>query len=226
MKRWYPFTGFQDGVITERLELQQFEVRWKLNDVLVSVHPTLAEAEAVQDRFGEFAGTVFSEYKIVEVESFAPIAKDTQLLVPIFPLPIFDAGGTILATRGFWDASVTLQGGTAQQVVAFAMGIRLFPRGVLLNRSVDDDIETETWNESAAMPNILTQDTDCFVYESFARLIRTQALNDPPFYSKAKRKIPPNSALGVIVGVSLQDTQGLTSVRLAFGSTFRVLVET
>ena len=106
------------------------------------------------------------------------------LAFTIDPVDTVGSPCTILATRGFWDVSISVTRGDAT-VLAFGMAV--------VNKVVAVD------SSDIPLPNLLTYpDTNgYFVFEPFVQLSGAVS-QDPPFHSKAKRKMGKGDIVTVV----------------------------
>jgi len=226
MKQWYSHSGHVDETTVDTEISSWVVVDTRFNR---TVYTTTTFDDATEwFNKQSIAYRRFLEVRGVGESSF--IARG-QFVVPLFPAPIFDAPGTILTTRGFWDVILDASlGGTRIRTVAnFAMGLVVLPVASVYDLVDDQGTPRYQVKDGDLLPDILTDDAGWFVYESFARITETTTpvAFDPPFHSKAKRNFAGGSALAMVVGydVSGFDDEEPTVSRLTFGCRFRILVE-
>lgn len=226
MKRWIGFTGHYDAqeVATTKIS---FEVVNRFTGEVAGVFETRAEAETFRvNTYGFGGGWLTRQVNVPEA-----LITRVQYLIPLFPPIVFSEAVTILATRGFWDVTITARQGTTpiRTVSNFAMGMTVQPRRVLFDEGEEEGMEFIDYIEpdDNAVPNLLTDDIGWFVYESFARVTESAQINhDPPFYSKSKRRVPANSGVAMYVDVDLDafQTANITATSFTFGCRGRMLI--
>jgi len=230
-KQWYSFSGHVDArQVSSSVtgwEVVQINARGDFVRV-VQQFATFAEAEMYIQGLSSFIQQ-FREIRAVGAEE---VIRTGQVLCPLQPLPLFDEPGTILTTRGFWDVTLdVLEGTTRVRTVAnFAFGLLVMPilPAYKINSTNEEGVRSYSVNQGGLFPNILLDDAGWFVYESFARITQTATpvSFDPPFHSKAKRKVPAGSAIMCVLGYDIgQITENANVANLTFGIRFRMLVE-
>jgi len=229
-KQWYSFSGHVDAQ-----QVSSMITGWEVIETVGSTErvraqlPTLEAAEQwILDNVREILRRFYSVRGVGSQE----VIRSGQVLCPLQPLPLFDSPGTILTTRGFWDVTLDVLDGTTRRrtVANFAFGLLVMPilPAYKINSVNEQGVRSYSVNEGGLFPDILLDDAGWFVYESFARITETQTpvSFDPPFHSKAKRKIPANSAIMCVLGYDIGlITETANVANLTFGVRFRMLVE-
>lgn len=212
-KEWYAFDAHVDQNFTDVSENTEYEVIHRVWRHTLMTFGNRAEAEAYvrQDPRGR-------ELLVNQTVTMNPVATG-QAVAVVTPLPVFDRPFTHLATRGFWDTTLTL-GNRTTTVATFSFGMVFLPV-----KSVYNIQETGySFRDQSVYPDVLLENAGWHVYESFARIVGGSVQHDPPFYSKAKRKVSAHSALLVVLGFSVRAATQ-TNVNLTFGARFRMLIQ-
>ena len=128
---WYAYSGILNRKLSSTTEVIQTE--WEVFDrALGRVVATFgSEGDAVADALKRSRTGGLGRYEVQRIHSTVttPANQRGVALIPLSPLPIFRQGGTVLATRGFWDVqSKTVPAGV---VSTFAFGLCFLPVGVV-----------------------------------------------------------------------------------------------
>lgn len=226
-KSWFSYSAHLD-ISSVSTTIDMYELYDTRDGRVRSTHATEAEAEAALRSLPSFFQRLFAIRGVGSTE----VIRRGQQVVPVSPLPVFDVPFRILATRGFWDTTLDILRGTTRvrSVANFAIGMIVLPvKSVYVNTAGEGEVPSLSLRSPQDFPDILLDDAGWFVYESFVRITETGNLTtfDPPFYSKAKRKVPANSAVAMVIGYDITglDREGLTAANLTFGCRWRMLVE-
>lgn len=225
---WYAYSGIINRRLSETVEVISTE--WEVFDRAIGrVVATFGnEADAVFDAQIRSRRGGLGRYEVQQVQSTVtnPASQRGVALIPLSPLPIFKQGGTVLATRGFWDVqSKTVPAGI---VSTFAFGLCFLPVGVVFDINPLEKFPfissfTVRRDPPPPVPDPLLDDIRWFCYDSFVR-VTTDVNQDPPFYSKSKRKFGENECLCAVISVEVQ-VANLQSLSLQAGIRFRVLIQ-
>ena len=221
---WYAYTGILNRQLSEETEV--ISTRYDVVDRRLG--RVVAQFDTASDAFiyTRSQGVPSSLFEVEQnvVTSTNPASQRGVALVPLHPLPIFRTGGTVLATRGFWDvASKTVPSGI---VSTFAFGLTFLPVKTVFERVTDPQFPFVLGYRQVDIPSIpdpLLDDVRWFCYDSFVR-VTTDVNQDPPFYSKSKRKFSANECLCAVAAVEVQ-VGSLQSLTLSVGLRFRVLIQ-
>lgn len=223
MKRWQAFDLHADKTFSNVIVNTNYEVKWFGRTL--ETFATLDEATAYKS--GLLNPTHVEVIENIQRETL-PV-NTGQAVCAVTPLQLFDEGATLLRTRGFWDVTLSL-GSRRTTVATFSFGLTFLPVKVVYtiteerdgNNSSDVFYKYEL-NSVDNIPDVLLDDVGWHVYESFARIVGGSVQHDPPFDSKSKRRIPPNSALCAVCGFSFAGNEQ-TNVALTFGARARMLI--
>jgi len=231
-KRWYSFSAHIDSNrVSSSVDFWEVVETVGLRERVVH---TADSFEAAEDWIQDNIRANIRHFYSVRGVGEQTVLRRGQALAPIQPLPLFETPATILTTRGFWDVTLDVLDGTTRvrSVANFAFGLLVMPikPAYLIEETLQDDIPVRSYrvNRGAVFPDILLDDAGWFVHESFARITETEnpVSFDPPFHSKARRKIPAGSAIMCVLGYDINLlTETANVANLTFGARFRVLVE-
>lgn len=223
--QWYAYSGIINRKLSETTEIisTTFEVYSLIEGRVLATFSSYGSAE---DYITTNLGGNFGLNRIRENEVTvkSPAQQRGIALVPLEPLPIFNRKGTVLVTRGFWDVtSITSPLGNVSN---FAFGLTFLPVAVVYD--VESSVQfpqllTYVLRDSPKVPDPLLDDVRWFCYDSFVR-VTTDVNQDPPFYSKSKRKFSAGECLCAVFAVEVQ-VESLQSLSLRAGIRFRTLIQ-